>query len=53
MRKPRMQIDQLVVETFEMGIDPLEVGGTGSSGNGCTVLTTCSPDCCCETVEQF
>jgi hypothetical protein len=47
MGKTRINLDQLSVESFEAGADPLrEVDAKGSSGGGCTVLTTCSPDCC-------
>lgn len=57
MRTRKLSIDQLVVDTFVMGRRPniaaVPVGphaGPGSSGGGCTVLTTCSPDCCENTV---
>ena len=49
MSKTRINLDQLAVESFEAGADPLrETDVKGSSGGGCTVLTTCSPDCCGE-----
>lgn len=47
MRTRRLNLDQLAIETFEAGDDPLgRSTGEHSSGGGCTVLTTCSPDCC-------
>jgi hypothetical protein len=46
MNRRKLSIDDFAVETFETGIDPMEVTTKASSGNGCTVLTTCSPDCC-------
>lgn len=50
MNRRKLRIDEFAVETFETGIDPMEVTTKGSSGGGCTVLTTCSPDCCNTTV---
>lgn len=44
--KRRIEIDQLSVETFETGAAPIAEYRSGSSGDGCTVMTTCSPDCC-------
>lgn len=47
MGKTRLNLDQLAIETFEAGADPLrQLELKGSSGGGCTVLTTCSPECC-------
>ena len=47
MRHTRLNLDELVITTFETGVDPLKRStGEHSSGGGCTVLTTCSPDCC-------
>ncbi len=47
MRHTRLNLDELVITTFETGADPLKRStGEHSSGGGCTVLTTCSPDCC-------
>ena len=52
MNRRKLSIDEFAVETFETGIDPMEeVTTKGSSGGGCTVLTTCSPDCCNTTVD--
>lgn len=51
MNRRKLSIDEFAVETFETGIDPMEVTTKGSSGGGCTVLTTCSPDCCNTTVK--
>lgn len=48
MRTRKLRVDQLTVDTFILGLRP-DIGtipGPGSSGGGCTVLTTCSPDCC-------
>ena len=50
MKRRKLSIDEFAVETFETGIDPMEVTTKASSGNGCTVLTTCSPDCCDTTI---
>ena len=50
MNRKKLSIDEFAVETFEMGVDPMEVTTKASSGGGCTVLTTCSPDCCNTTV---
>jgi hypothetical protein len=56
MRNQRLTIDQLVVDTFVMGRRPdlslVRAGpaGPGSSGGGCTVLTTCSDECCDTTI---
>lgn len=50
MRHRRLNLDELVIDTFETGADPLgRSTGEHSSGGGCTVLTTCSPDCCDKT----
>jgi hypothetical protein len=50
MRQTRLNLDELVITTFETGTDPLKLSTDGhSSGDGCTVLTTCSPDCCDKT----
>ncbi|HET7229773.1 MAG TPA: hypothetical protein VFJ16_07220 [Longimicrobium sp.] len=49
MNRRKLSIDQFAVETFEMGANPMETGLKGSSGGGCTVLTTCSPGECCDT----
>ncbi|HET7463715.1 MAG TPA: hypothetical protein VFJ82_20840 [Longimicrobium sp.] len=46
MNRRKLSIDEFAVETFDTGIDPMEVTIKGSSGDGCTVLTTCSPECC-------
>jgi hypothetical protein len=46
MNRRKLSIDEFAVESFETGLDPMEVTTKASSGNGCTVLTTCSPDCC-------
>ena len=54
MRTRKLRVDQLTVDTFFLGLRP-DVGtipGPGSSGGGCTVLTTCSPDCCQVTVVK-
>ena len=46
MNKRTLSLDKLAVETFDAGDSPdIRVTG-GSSGGGCTVLTTCSPECC-------
>jgi hypothetical protein len=50
MNRRKLSIDEFAVETFETGRDPMEVATRASSGNGCTVLTTCSPDCCDTTI---
>lgn len=57
MRTRKLSVDQLTVDTFVLGLRPniaLEAiaGPGGSSGGGCTVLTTCSPDCCQVTVVK-
>jgi hypothetical protein len=49
MRHTRLNLDELVITTFETGVNPLARTGEHSSGGGCTVLTTCSPDCCDKT----
>jgi len=51
MNRRKLSIEEFAVETFETGIDPMEVTTKPSSGGGCTVLTTCSPDCCNTTVQ--
>lgn len=51
----KLSVDQLTVESFILGLRPNIGGpdiGPGSSGGGCTVLTTCSPDCCQATVVK-
>ena len=48
MRKPLFRLENLRVETFEMGINPMVVALAGSEQTnvgGCTVWTTCSPTC--------
>ncbi|HEX2203075.1 MAG TPA: hypothetical protein VHG91_07245 [Longimicrobium sp.] len=46
MAKRTIPLADLAVESFDLGESPdIRVTG-GSSGGGCTVLTTCSPECC-------
>jgi len=52
MNRRKLGIEEFAVETFVTGLDPMEVTTKASSGNACTVLTTCSPDCCDATADM-
>ena len=52
MSKTALRIQDLAIQTFEMGRDPMAAAALALGSdeqltrvNGCTVLTTCSPGC--------
>jgi hypothetical protein len=53
MAKTTLNLDLLTIDTFDLGEDPIGASNLkGSSGNGCTVDTTCAPTCCNDTVDE-